>query len=118
MWTVLIVDDNRVARLLLRLLLEAALPEVVLHEATDAVDALVQIEGFQPKLVILDHYMPGMGGFELAEILMKRFPDTKLVMVSADEEARGRASELGLTFCDKPPSAKMIERIVADLKSV
>ena len=67
--TVLIVDDERLARLELRRLL-AAHPEVeIAGEARSGTEALEMIADLAPDLIFLDIQMPGMTGFELLEAL-------------------------------------------------
>jgi DNA-binding LytR/AlgR family response regulator len=64
---VLVVDDEELARSwLIRLL--SAIPDIkVVGEAADGAAALVQIEGLQPDLVLLDVDMPGLDGLAVAE---------------------------------------------------
>lgn len=67
--TVLIVDDERLARLELRRML-AGHPEVeVVGEACNGEEALDLILKLAPDLVLLDIQMPGMTGFDLLERL-------------------------------------------------
>ena len=61
----LIVDDEPVARKVLREELEAMAGVEVVGEADNGAAALDQIAGQQPDLVLLDLQMPGMGGFEV-----------------------------------------------------
>ena len=65
----LIVDDERLARLELRRLLQAH-PEVeTVGEARSGLEARELIHKLAPDLVFLDIQMPGMTGFELLESL-------------------------------------------------
>ncbi len=67
--TALIVDDERLARLELRRLLEGH-PEVeIVGEARDVPEALDLIGKLLPDLIFLDIQMPGMSGFDLLERL-------------------------------------------------
>lgn len=59
----LLADDNEEMRLMLRDLFRSAGHEVDLVE--DGHAALASIQGREPDLVILDHAMPGMNGFEV-----------------------------------------------------
>src|SRR5258706_601296 len=65
----LIVDDEPIARRVLREGLET-FPEVaVVGEAENGKQALRQIAALQPDLVFLDLHMPVMGGFEVVQKL-------------------------------------------------
>ncbi|MGE5430138.1 MAG: LytR/AlgR family response regulator transcription factor [Syntrophomonadaceae bacterium] len=66
---VLIIDDERLARVELKRLL-LPYPEInVLGEAVNTEDALEKIKLLEPELLFLDIQMPGMDGFELLEKL-------------------------------------------------
>ena len=65
----LIVDDERLARLELRRLLDAH-PEVeIVGEARTGDEALTLVPQLAPDLIFLDIQMPGMTGFDLLERL-------------------------------------------------
>jgi two-component system response regulator AlgR len=73
--SILIVDDEPVARSRLRELLSDLAPEFphrVVGEAPNAPEALSQIEAVQPQIVLLDIQMPGMTGIELARHISAR----------------------------------------------
>ncbi|GAB4271163.1 MAG: hypothetical protein Kow0092_25790 [Deferrisomatales bacterium] len=61
--TILVVDDDRVSRAVLRRILENLGHRV--EEAPDAMAALEAVAVAPPDLVITDWVMPGMGGAEL-----------------------------------------------------
>ncbi len=60
---ILLADDNEEMRLMLRDLFRSAGHTVALAE--DGLAALSSIQSNEPDLVILDHAMPGMNGFEV-----------------------------------------------------
>lgn len=66
----LLVDDEPVARAVLREELEAVAPEVeIVGEAEGGEQALREIGALRPDLVFLDLQMPGMDGFEVVRRL-------------------------------------------------
>ena len=67
--TTLIVDDEPLARVRLRRLLEEQGVQVV-GEAEDATEALQKAEDLSPDLVLLDIQMPGMTGMQMASALL------------------------------------------------
>ena len=73
--SILIVDDEPVARARLRELLADLAPEFphrIVGEAANAPEALSQIEVAHPQIVLLDVQMPGMSGIELARHISAR----------------------------------------------
>lgn len=73
--SILIVDDEPVARSRLRELLADMAPEFphrIVGEAANAPEALSQIEVVNPQIVLLDVQMPGMTGIELARHISVR----------------------------------------------
>ena len=67
--SVLLVDDERLARAELRRLL-AAHPQVdIVGEAASAAEAIAQIGKLRPDLLLLDVQMPGGSGFDLLAAL-------------------------------------------------
>jgi CheY-like chemotaxis protein len=73
---VLIVDDNEVARYILRELLDR--PWLDLSEAKNGIEALASIDEAVPHAVILDLLMPDMSGLEVLRRLRSRFSTENL----------------------------------------
>src|SRR3970040_1179127 len=65
----LIVDDERLARVELKRLLQPFKEINVVGEAVNVEDALEKITQLNPNLVFLDIQMPGKSGFDLLEEL-------------------------------------------------
>jgi DNA-binding NarL/FixJ family response regulator len=80
---ILIVDDHALVRLGLRTLLENEADLKVVAEAQDGEEALVQIENHRPDVVILDIQLPGRSGLEVCRDLLKRFPQTRVIMLTS-----------------------------------
>ncbi len=65
--TCLIIDDEKLARELLREFL-AAFPDIeILAECSKGTEAVEQIEKLKPDLIFLDVQMPGMTGFDVLD---------------------------------------------------
>jgi two-component system LytT family response regulator len=108
----LIVDDEPIARQVLREQLEG-LPEVhVIGEAADGLEALRKIRKDQPELVFLDLQMPGMGGFDVVRALGPG-PAPVVVIVTAYDEHAIQAFESGaVDYLLKPVSESRLRRAV------
>lgn len=89
---VLLVDDSRSARFALRKLLERSGLQVDVAESAE--QALGYLDSHHPDLIFMDHFMPGMDGFEAARVIKSR-PDKSgipIVMCSS-REGEGYAQE-------------------------
>jgi len=78
----LIVDDEPLVRQMMSDLLVSRGYEVL--TAQDGFDALSQLEGRLPDLIISDLKMPRMSGFELLAIIRQRFPQLPTIAISGD----------------------------------
>ncbi len=68
---VIIVDDEKPARSLIKEFLESHKDLVIIEECNNGVDAVKAINTFKPDLVFLDIQMPGFTGFEVLQRLEK-----------------------------------------------
>ncbi|MBL0681995.1 LytR/AlgR family response regulator transcription factor [Aquimarina mytili] len=66
---VIIVDDEKSGRTLIKEYLESHPDLVLLGEANNGVDAVKIINEFKPDLVFMDIQMPGMNGFDVLQHL-------------------------------------------------
>jgi CheY-like chemotaxis protein len=81
---VLIVDDIKQIRKLLREFLEEA-EFVVCGEASNGQAAVEQATELKPDLIILDASMPVMTGIQAAPRLRKLLPDSVIILFTAHE---------------------------------
>lgn len=79
---ILMVDDSRMSRRILRDILTAGG-----HDVSEAADGLAALESYaleQPDLVILDLNMAGMYGLEVLRQLRELDPRARIIVGSAD----------------------------------
>lgn len=77
---ILLVDDEAIVRNILRAYLRSGGHTLV--EAADGEDALAIHRREPADLIITDNHMPRMGGMELAQIVRRDWPDTKIIAIS------------------------------------
>ncbi|MDJ0723227.1 MAG: response regulator [Desulfobacterales bacterium] len=78
---ILVVDDERPIRLLLQKILEAN--GYLCRTAENASDARNLLDEFTSDLVLCDINMPGESGLDFIRFVLKAYPDTAAIMVSA-----------------------------------
>ena len=114
---VLIVDDSRTSRKLMRNILEANDYEVA-GEAGNGEEAWVQYKELKPDLVTMDITMPKMDGIEALSLIRKDDPEARVVMVSAAGQREKMVDALkrgAQDFVTKPFDE---EKVVSTLKDV
>ncbi len=112
---VLIVDDEPIARQILREHLEAFSDVTIVGEAADGLSAVEQIQTLNPDLVFLDLQMPELGGLAVAKNLRgKRMP--LIIFVTAFEQHALEAFDAGaVDYLLKPVRQ---ERLAAAIQKV
>jgi two-component system response regulator AlgR len=120
--SVVIIDDEPLARLRIRTLLgQASVPNAVLTEFGESVTALLYLQeldrtGQSPDLVVLDIQMPGLDGMVLAARLRELQRPPAVVFVTAHAEHALRAFDLAAAdYLTKPVR---LERLSASLERV
>ncbi|ACU37220.1 response regulator [Actinosynnema mirum] len=106
---VLVVDDDRLVRMALRLVVDGEPDLVVVAEAADGDAAVEAVARERPDVVLMDARMPGRDGVSAtAEIRTRPDPPAVLVLTTfdSDELVLGalRAGALGFVLKDTPPA--------------
>jgi CheY-like chemotaxis protein len=102
--TVLIVDDSKLARIVLGKTIAALQPDWTRLEAGNADEAVALVDAQAVDVAILDYNMPGRDGLALAEELRARFPTMPIAVATANvqDEIIARARAASATFIPKP----------------
>jgi len=82
----LLVDDHEVVRLGLKALLEHHPQFEVVGDASTAREAIEQVSRYTPDMVLMDIRLPGASGIEACEEIIRRFPETRVIMLTSYAE--------------------------------
>ena len=108
---VLIVDDQKVVRDGLALILGMIDGVTVLGTAVDGADAVRQVQLLAPEVVLMDLHMPVMDGVQATEVLRREAPGSKVVVLTTyadDEWVFGALKAGALGFLTKDAGADEI----------
>jgi len=108
--TVLIIDDEALARQELQYLLERAGGVEVLAQGTNGIEAVELIRTHRPDVVFLDVQMPGLDGFAvLKKLLDRKMPLPQVVFATAFDQYAVRAFEVNaVDYLLKPFDRKRV----------
>lgn len=111
----LIVDDSRVSRMMVRTFVLLKHPQWIITEAASGDEALQSVERDKPDYCTMDINMPGIPGTDAAEKILDKHPDIRIAILSADiqESQQSRAAKLGAHFVAKPVTEKSIALVLA-----
>jgi len=108
---VLIVDDEELARRMMRRDLASDPAVEVVAECPDGFEAVRAAAEFRPDLVLLDIQMPRLDGFEVLELLD---PATAVIFVTAHDEHAVRAFEVhAVDYLLKPVDPERLRQAVS-----
>jgi len=83
---IILVDDHEVVRLGLKALLERHPHFEVVGEAASSREAIELVNNIQPDVVVMDIRLPGTSGIEACEEITRRYPSTKVIMLTSYAE--------------------------------
>lgn len=112
---ILIVDDSRTSRKILRGIIEDAGYEVV-DEAKNGEEGFLKYKELKPDLITMDITMPVMDGIEALKLIKGKFPEAKIIMVTAAGQTHNmkEAIESGADdFLPKPFEVDAIKTTLA-----
>ena len=83
---IILVDDHEVVRIGMKTLLERHPEFDVVGEASSAREAVEKTASLKPDVVVMDIRLPGVSGIDACEEIVKRFPETKVLMLTSYAE--------------------------------
>ena len=117
---VLIADDNKIVRKMLKLVL-AKMPDVkVCAETSDGRSTIEAARELRPDVLILDVRMPELNGIEVASILKKDLPQAKTLLFTMYSDHIGTriasASGVDIVLPKVEGAASLVKAINAVLR--
>jgi DNA-binding NarL/FixJ family response regulator len=114
-YTVLIVDDSKLARMSVAKVLSTLHPDWKRIEAANAIEALERTKELAPELVLIDFNMPGKDGVTLAAELRTLDPRISVAVISANRQVEviRRTQAAGATFLPKPVTESALADFLA-----
>jgi diguanylate cyclase (GGDEF)-like protein len=102
---ILIVDDSKSQALFAEKVLNAA--GIITEKVIDPMEVWNALESFQPEMILMDMYMPGCNGVELAKVIRqdKHYINIPIIYLSGEEDKElqlAAMSEGGEDFLTKP----------------
>ena len=85
--TVLAVDDHDAFRDAVRELVCATAGFTLVGAASCGEEAIVAVDELEPRLILMDVNMPGIGGVEATRAIVKAHPDLAVWLVSIESES-------------------------------
>ncbi|MGL5834475.1 MAG: response regulator [Waterburya sp.] len=117
--TILLVDDQSFARRFISKQIQTASHLKIIGTAQNGQEAIALVESLQPDVVLIDLEMPEMDGVSATEIIVKRFPDSKVLVLSSHEDGEYlqnalRAGAIG--YLIKGSSAEELTNAIASVR--
>jgi len=115
MANILIVDDSKTSRKVLRNLLEAD-GHTIIGEAVNGEDGVAKFKELHPDITTLDITMPILDGLEALKLIMENDKNAKVVMVTAAGQKNKMVDALkygAFEFISKPFEPVQITDIIA-----
>ena len=112
---ILIVDDSRVSRMMIKSIVVEKYPDWEIKEAGDGQQAIdiAKTESFD--YFSIDINMPNKNGFEVIENLKPIYPDSRYSLLTANiqQATKDRADSLGAALVNKPITEDSVNEMLA-----
>lgn len=84
---ILLIDDHKLFRSGVKLMLRRQPDLDVVAEASDGVEGVKRAQACRPDVILLDLNMPGLSGLETLKLLAQDVPDAAVLILTVSEEA-------------------------------
>src|SRR5579871_1874480 len=111
---VLIIDDEPLARIIVKEYLQAYPQIEIAQECNDGFEGIKAIQQHQPDLIFLDIQMPKINGFEMLELIDN--PPTVIFTTAFDEYAMKAFEAHAIDYLLKPFSKERFDKAIKKWK--
>lgn len=84
--SIIIIDDHQLFREGVKRILDFEASFDVVAEGDDGSEAMELVEKYKPDVVIMDINMPNVNGIEATQMLISRYPETKVIILSIHDD--------------------------------
>lgn len=114
---VMLVEDNKINMLLLKTIIKNILPDAIIHELSNGLDAVSQFESLLPDIIFMDIQMPVLNGFQATKQIRKLANGKSVPIIaitaSAELEIKQQCKAAGMNdFVSKPILKKIVEETI------
>lgn len=112
---VLLADDHEMVRIGVTSYLQTQPDITVVAEATNGQEAIDLALEYRPDIILMDMVMPIMTGAEATEVIMKEWPEAKIMIITSflDDDKVYSALEAGaISYLLKTTNAKQIAEAI------
>ncbi len=114
---VLIVDDVAQVRRDLAILLSLDGELLIAGQAANGQEALRLVEELKPQVVVLDLEMPGLDGYETAQLIKAGWPECRVVALTVHDYPAAYIKALQAGVDDFVIKGSPLEKLVKAIKS-
>lgn len=119
-YRVMIIDDERAIRNLLKKSIKWECFDMeVVGEAESGIEAINTIDDIRPNIVFVDIRMPFMDGIEFSKLAKERYPQVKIIVLTAFSEFEYARACIGIGVCAyilKPIRRADIQKTLEEVK--
>jgi len=108
--TLMIVDDSKVSRMMIKAIVIDKHPDMTIYEASDGQEAMNTSEGKNIDFYSVDYNMPVMDGIEFISLMRDKQVNSKFTLLTANiqEATHIKAKKIGAICINKPIDEKCI----------
>ncbi len=116
MFRVMLIDDERAIRGLLKALIDwQRFSMELVGEASSGIEAINIIDELKPDIVFVDIKMPFMNGIDFTHLALERYPNIKIIILTAFSDFNYARQCIGIGICSyilKPINPEEIHEVL------